>query len=78
MASTEFTIAAQKYSDEDLISYMKGFLKKNDQLPPYLTIANHFNVSPNGVTERLHRLEKEGIFQRNEVNKIMFSRKNKA
>ena len=75
MVSTDFTVALQKYSDHDLLSYMKDFLKNNDQLPPYLTIANHFNVAPNGVNERLHRLEKEGVFKRNAVNKIMFSRK---
>ena len=75
MASSEFSIAAQKYSDSDLLSYMKEFLKNNDQLPPYLLIANHFGVSPNGVNERLHRLEREGYLKRNEVNKIMFSRK---
>ncbi len=74
MASTDFTVSAQKYSDGELLAYMGRFLKDNDQLPPYLTIANHFGVAPNGVNERLHRLEKEGHLQRNEVNKIMFSR----
>ncbi len=74
----DYSISVQKYSDKELIAYMKQFLKNNDQMPPYLTIANHFDVAPNGINQRLHRLEKEGIFQRNEVNKLMFSRsKNK-
>ncbi len=76
--NTEYTLSVQKYSDAELIAFIKKYLKDNDQFPPYLTIANHFNVSPNGVNERLHRLEAEGIFQRNDVNKLMFSRsKNK-
>ncbi len=74
----DYSISVQKYSDKELIAYMKQFLKNNDQMPPYLTIANHFDVAPNGINQRLHRLERQGIFQRNEVNKLMFSRsKNK-
>lgn len=77
MRNTEYTLSVQKYTDDELIAFMKKYLQENDQLPPYLTIANHFGVAPNGVNERLHRLERSGIFQRNDVNKIMFSREKK-
>ena len=75
MATNERSLAVQKYTDKDLISFMKNYLKENDQLPPHLVIANHFDVAPNGVNQRLSRLEREGVFQRNDVNKLKFARK---
>lgn len=70
----DFLVEVRKYTDEELVQYMRKFLRDNDQLPPQLTISNYFDVAPNGVNERLLKLEKKGIFQRNAVNKIMFAR----
>lgn len=63
----------RSYTDKEMIDFMRKFLAENDQLPPYATIADHFGVFPNAVNERIHRLEKNGLFKRNAVNKIMFS-----
>ena len=70
--------AHRKFTDDQLIEYIRQFLADNDQMPPYLTIATHFDVACNAVTERLIRLEREGIFQRNAVNKLMFARISKS
>lgn len=68
----------RKFTDDELITYMCQFLVENDQMPPHFTIADHFNVNPNAINERLSRLEREGIFQRNSVNKLMFARLSKS
>jgi len=64
----------RKFTDDELITYMCQFLVENDQIPPFLTIAAHFDVSNNAVAERLARLEKDGILERNAVNKYRFAR----
>ncbi len=64
----------RKFTDDELIGYMVEFLNDNDQLPPHLNIANHFGVNVNAITERLVRLEKDGILERNAVNKYRFAR----
>lgn len=65
---------ARKFTDDELIAYMVEFLNDNDQLPPHLNIAKHFSVNVNAITERLARLERDGILERNAVNKYRFAR----
>ena len=65
---------AIKFTDDELIGYMVEFLNNNDQIPPHLNIANHFFVNVNAITERLARLERDGILERNAVNKYRFAR----
>ncbi|MBK8187744.1 MAG: hypothetical protein IPK77_11175 [Cellvibrio sp.] len=64
----------RKLTDDELIGFMVEFLNNNDQLPPHLNIANHFCVNVNAITERLARLERDGILERNAVNKYRFAR----
>lgn len=66
---------ARKFTDKELLDFMKSFLKENDQIPPHVTMAAEFNCCVNAIAERLKRLEKKGILKRNSVNKIMFSRR---
>jgi DNA-binding Lrp family transcriptional regulator len=63
-----------KFTDEELIKFMKFFLKDNDQMPTQSVIADYFDVAANAVFERLRKLERDGVFERNEVNKIRFAR----
>ncbi len=64
----------QVFSDDSILDYMGTFLSENDQMPPMQSIANHFEVYPNAIYERLSRLEKNGFLQRNSINKYMFPR----
>lgn len=65
---------ARKFTDDELISYLVDFLNENDQLPPVLNIARHFGATNNAVFQRLLRLERDGILERNAVNKYRFAR----
>lgn len=67
-------VELQVFSDEALLDYMRRFLSDNDQMPPMQSIADHFQVYPNAIYERLSRLEKGGFLQRNSINKYMFPR----
>jgi hypothetical protein len=67
-------VELQVFSDENLLHYMRVFLADNDQMPPMQTTADHFQVFPNAIMERMRRLEKAGFLQRNSVNKFMFAR----
>ena len=65
---------ARKFTDDELIGFMVEFLNNNDQIPPHASIANYFGVNVNAITERLARLERDGILERNAVNKYRFAR----
>ncbi len=64
----------RKLTDDELIGYMVEFLNDNDQLPPHISIAKRFCVNVSAITERLARLERDGILERNAVNKYRFAR----
>ena len=68
----------RRFTDDEIVEYMRQFLADNDQMPPHLTLAYHFSVNPNAINERLSRLEQDGVFQRNSVNKLMFARLSKT
>lgn len=67
-------IKDSKICDYDMIHYIHKFLTDNDQLPPAHTIATNFCVSKNAVVLRLKRLQKHGVLDRNDVNKLKFNR----
>lgn len=67
-------VELQVFSDESLLDFMRVFLSENDQMPPIQSIADHFEVYPNAIYERISRLEKNGFLQRNSINKYMFPR----
>jgi len=63
-----------KFSDDEIMSFMRDFLRDNDQMPPYQTIAVRFGVCPNAVLTRMLKFERKGLLVRNEVHKLMFAR----
>jgi hypothetical protein len=63
-----------KFSDDEILSYMREFLRDNDQMPPYQTMAIRFGVCPNAIQIRMLKFERKGLLVRNEVHKLMFAR----
>ena len=64
----------RKYTDDELLNFMRLYLDANDRLPTVVRIAEHFQVVPSGVNQKLTRLEKSGVFDRGEHGHLRFAR----
>jgi hypothetical protein len=66
---------APPVTDEELVAFMRGFLADNDTLPNAPTLAHRFGWrSINAAYERLLKLERRGVLERNAVGGWRFVR----
>lgn len=57
-----------------VFEYMVQFFRKNDQLPPNRTVADHFNWnSTNSAYVHISALAMKGVIEKNEVGKYRFT-----
>ncbi len=60
----------------DILIYAYHFYLRNDQLPPFKTIATHFEMaSSNAIQDHFCSLLDKGYLERNEIGKYKFTAK---
>lgn len=58
-----------------VLAYMREFFARNDQLPPYRSIAKHFGWKTDSCVQGfIVRLEFHGLIERNEIGNWRFPR----
>lgn len=58
-----------------VLAYMREFFVRNDQLPPYRSIAKHFGWKTDSCVQGfIVRLEFHGLIERNEIGNWRFPR----
>ncbi|WP_312463527.1 hypothetical protein [Comamonas sp.] len=61
----------------EVLTFMRGFFKDNDQTPPMAVIAQHFGFrSPNAAQYHVEWLLRHGYLERNSVGNLRFARGN--
>lgn len=62
-------------TDDELVAFLRGFLADNDNFPNAPTIAHRFGwASINAAYERMLKLERRGVIERNAVGGWRFKR----
>ena len=60
---------------QDALNFLREYFQRNDQLPPYITIAVRFGwASHTAAWQVLQALEVKGYVERNECGKFRFVR----